>query len=133
MRAGRSSDRPARRAFLSHSHHTGLPSIFPHTSPVTMLAELYARLPVEPYRLCNPAHRALPDLCGHPSTPGHINRSRQRDRSHLLRSHRLLVARLTDPPGVLLILWPGLPLDSKFLHIPGAFLPARVAGGLRLR
>ena len=98
-----------------------------------MLAELHARLSVNPYRLCNPADRALPDIGSHPTAPGDLHGPGQRDRSGLLRFHRLIVTRAAHPPGFLLILWPASPLRRVLLHIPGALLPTRPARGLRLR
>ena len=115
------------------SHHPGLLCIFPHFSPVTMLAELHTGLPIEPHRLCNSADRALPDIRSHSGAPGKIHGPGQRDRCHLLRFYRLVVTRAADPPGFLPVLGPGPSLCSVLLHIPGALLPAGMARGLRLR
>jgi len=60
-------------------HHPRLLRILPYSSPVTMLAELHAGLPVEPDRLCNLADRILPDICGHPGAPGDLHSPGQRD------------------------------------------------------
>ena len=98
-----------------------------------MLAELHTGLAIDPYRLRYPADRALADIRRHPTAPGNIHGARQRDRCRLLRFHRLVVARAADPPGGLLVLWPGPPLRCELLHIPGAFLPAGPARGLRFR
>jgi len=98
-----------------------------------MLAELHARLAVNPHRLRNSADRALPHICRNPCAPGDIHRSRQRYRSILFRFHRLVVARAADPPGFLLVPGPGPALLGIFFNIPGAFLPAGPARGLRLR
>jgi len=76
---------------LGPSHHTGLPCILPHTSPVTMLAELHPSLPIDPLSPGNPADRALPHIRRNPCAPGNLHGSRQRDRCRLLRLHRRVV------------------------------------------
>ena len=71
-----------------------------------MLTELHARLAIEPHCLSNTADRTLPDISGHPTAPGDLHGSGQRDRGGLLRFHRLVEARAADPPCLLLVLWP---------------------------
>ncbi len=77
--------------------------------------------------------RTLPDIRCDAAATGCIKRPGQRDRSHLLRSHRLLVTRFTDPTGVLLLLWPGISIGRKFLHIPGTSPSAGKTQSLQFR
>ena len=118
---------------LDPSHNPTLLRLLPQLPPVTMLAELHARLAVKPHRFRNPADRTLPDIRRHPAAPGNIHGPGQRDRCHLLSFHRLVIARAADPPGSLQVLGPGPSFYRIFFNKPGAFLPAGIVRGLRLQ
>ncbi len=59
------------------SHDIGPPCFLPQSSAVTILAELHARLTVEPHCLDKPANRGIPDICSHPTAPGDLHGSVQ--------------------------------------------------------
>ncbi len=98
-----------------------------------MLAELHPRLAVNPLSL---RQSRRPSTSQSPPSPAHTGKHQRPGNGTeaiLLRLHRRLVARFTDPPGILLVPGPGLPLGSKLLHIRRTFLPAHRAHRLRLR
>jgi len=53
--------------------HPRLPCILPLASPVTMLAELHARIVVELHRFRNTADRTHPDIRCIPYAPGNVH------------------------------------------------------------
>lgn len=97
-----------------------------------MLAEIYARLAIDPHSFHNPADRALLNIRRHPRASGNIYSRGQRDRSGLFCFHRLIETRAADPASLLWVPGPDPALFTIFSNIPGAFLLVDITRSLRL-